>query len=107
MLPAKADLVDINTATQAQLDAVKGIGPATAKKIIDNRPYTSLDDLKKAGLSAKEITKFKPFLTLEGAAAPAAPTTAATPNPPRSCSREQQNRQKRPRYHRHQERRWI
>ena len=76
---AKADLVDINTATQAQLDTVKGIGPATAKKIIDNRPYTSLDDLKKAGLSAKEITKFKPFLTLEGAAAPAAPATAATP----------------------------
>ncbi len=76
---AKADLVDINTATQAQLDAVKGIGPATAKKIIDNRPYAGLDDLKKAGLSAKEITKFKPFLTVEGAAAPAAPATATAP----------------------------
>ena len=60
---AKADLVDINTATQAQLEAVKGIGPATAKKIVDNRPYAGLDDLKKAGLSAKEITEFKPFLT--------------------------------------------
>jgi competence protein ComEA len=76
---AKADLVDINTATQAQLEAVKGIGPATAKKIVDNRPYTSLDDLKKAGLSAKEITKFKPFLTMEGAATPAAPATATAP----------------------------
>ncbi len=83
---AKADLVDINTATQAQLDAVKGIGPATAKKIVDNRPYAGLDDLKKAGLSAKEITKFKPFLTVEGAAAPAAPAAAARPKPPRPCS---------------------
>ncbi len=76
---AKADLVDINTATQAQLEAVKGIGPATAKKIVDNRPYASLDDLKKAGLSAKEITKFKPFLTVPGAATPAAPAAAAAP----------------------------
>ena len=76
---AKADLVDINTATQAQLEAVKGIGPATAKKIVDNRPYAGLDDLKKAGLSAKEISKFKPFLTVEGAAAPAAPAAAAAP----------------------------
>ena len=76
---AKADLVDINTATQAQLEAVKGIGPATAKKIVDNRPYAGLDDLKKAGLSAKEITKFKPFLTVPGAAAPAAPAAAAAP----------------------------
>ena len=76
---AKADLVDINTATQAQLEAVKGIGPATAKKIVDNRPYAGLDDLKKAGLSAKEITKFKPFLTVPGAATPAAPAAAAAP----------------------------
>jgi competence protein ComEA len=76
---AKADLVDINTATQAELEAVKGIGPVTAKKIIDNRPYKSLTDLKKAGLSAKEIKEFKPSLTAKPAPAPAAPATAAPP----------------------------
>jgi DNA uptake protein ComE-like DNA-binding protein len=35
---AKKTLVDINTGSQAELEAVKGVGPATAKKIIANRP---------------------------------------------------------------------
>ncbi len=32
-------LVNINTASAAELDTLPGIGPVTAKKIIDNRPY--------------------------------------------------------------------
>jgi competence protein ComEA len=70
---AKKSLVDINTASQAELEAVKGIGPATAKKIIANRPYKSLDELSKAGLSAKKIESAKSTLTVGGAPAPAAP----------------------------------
>jgi competence protein ComEA len=73
---AKVNAVDINSATQAELEAVKGIGPVTAKKIIDNRPYKSLTDLKKAGLSSKEITAFKPYLTVKPAAASATPAAA-------------------------------
>jgi len=70
---AKKSLVDINSATQAELEAVKGVGPATAKKIIANRPYKSLDELGKAGLSAKKIESFKSSLTVGGPPAPAAP----------------------------------
>jgi len=70
---AKKSLVDINTASQAELEAVKGVGPATAKKIIANRPYKSLDELSKAGLSAKKVESFKSSLTVGGSAAPAAP----------------------------------
>jgi competence protein ComEA len=73
---AKANLVDINTAAQAELEAVKGIGPVTAKKIIDNRPYNSLADLKKAGLSAKEIKGFKSSLGVKPAPTPASPAAA-------------------------------
>ena len=73
---AKKSLADINTASQAELEAVKGVGPATAKKIIANRPYKSLDELTKAGLSAKKIESFKSSLTVGGAVTPAAPVAA-------------------------------
>jgi competence protein ComEA len=75
---AKKDLVDINTASQQQLEAVKGVGAATAKKIIANRPYTSLDELTKAGLSSKKIDALKASLTVGKApAASEAPAAAA------------------------------
>lgn len=75
---ATAAKVDINLATQAELEAIKGIGPVTAKKIIENRPYKSLDDLKKAGLSPKEIGEFEPSLMTK-AAAPPSPAVAPQP----------------------------
>ncbi len=38
-------LVNINTASPSELDALPQIGKARLKKIIDNRPYTSTQDL--------------------------------------------------------------
>lgn len=37
--------VNINTATQAELEALPGIGPVTASKIISDRPYNKVEDL--------------------------------------------------------------
>ena len=42
---ATGDLIDINTATEADLDAIPGIGKAYAKKIIDGRPYDNKSQL--------------------------------------------------------------
>jgi competence protein ComEA len=44
-----AGIVDINSATLSDLDALPGVGPSTAQAIIDyrvaNGPYASVDDL--------------------------------------------------------------
>lgn len=43
---AKTALIDINTATKAELSAISGIGDAYSQKIIDSRPYAKKDQLK-------------------------------------------------------------
>jgi competence protein ComEA len=78
---AKAPLVDLNTATPQELDSLKGIGPATTKKIIEARPYASVDDLTKAGLTAKQIEALKPLVSV-GAAKGTTPQAAAVPEKP-------------------------
>src|SRR5262249_36623613 len=48
---ALAQTVNVNTASESELAGVKGIGKKLAAKIVANRPYTSVADLSKAGVS--------------------------------------------------------
>jgi competence protein ComEA len=77
--------LDLNKATAKELEAeLPGVGEVTAKKIVEGRPYNSVDDLSKIGLSAKTIDGIRPLVVVTApAAAKAAPrtTTAATPKP--------------------------
>ena len=74
---AKKDRVDLNKASEKELESLKGVGPATAKKIIENRPYKSVDELSKAGVPAKTIQDLKPFVTVGPAATAAKPAKPA------------------------------
>ena len=68
VLPAFAAL-NINTATQSELEAVKGLGPTKAQSIIAyreaNGSYKSVDDLDKVkGFGKASIVKLKGELTV-------------------------------------------
>jgi len=78
--PAAGAKVDINSATQAELEALPGVGPATAKKIVAGRPYAAPSDLAKAGVPAKTIDAITPLVTVGSSAF--APATKAAPPPP-------------------------
>jgi len=77
---AQKTLIDLNTASEKELEGIKGVGPATAKKIIAGRPYKSVEDLKKAGIPDKTIESMKPLVKV-GTAPPAPAKPAAETKP--------------------------
>ena len=82
--------VDVNTANAADLDSVKGIGPAMSTRILDERkkgPFKDWPDLiaRVKGVGAKNAVKISTGgLTVNGSAysgAPVAAKAAAQPAP--------------------------
>lgn len=63
-----ADKIDINTATQQQLEALPGIGPALAGKIIEYRqakPFTSIEQIKDVkGIGEAKFQQIKDLITV-------------------------------------------
>ena len=64
-------LVDLNTATLAELDALPRVGPAMAARIVAKRPFRRPDDLRRvSGIGPSTFRALKPLVTVS--AVPAA-----------------------------------
>lgn len=77
-------LVDLNTATQAQLEGVSGIGPSKAKAIIDYRSknggFRSVDDLDNVpGFGKATLDRIRGELSAGTAKTPAARVNPSKP----------------------------
>ncbi|WP_345813911.1 helix-hairpin-helix domain-containing protein [Paraburkholderia sp. PREW-6R] len=80
-----AAAVEVNSADQAALESVKGIGPVHAKAIIDERskngPFKDADDLanRVKGIGSKSVVNLEAAgLTINGSTAPPAGAKAAS-----------------------------
>jgi competence protein ComEA len=77
--------VDVNKASQAELEAVKGIGPSISGKILDERKKAAFKDWndmveRVKGVGEGNAAKFSANgLTVNGAAFAGAPAKAAAP----------------------------
>jgi competence protein ComEA len=65
---AGSGLVNLNRASQSELEALPGIGPVTAQKIIDARaemPFTTLDELvTREVLTARQLEQIADLVTV-------------------------------------------
>ena len=67
--PASAELIDINTASQAELETLPGIGPTSAQKIIDyreqNGPFITTEDvINVSGIGPVTYDRIKDLITV-------------------------------------------
>lgn len=63
--------VNLNTATQEELEALPGIGPVLAARILEYReahgPFTSVEELLAvSGIGEALLEKLRPLITVEG-----------------------------------------
>ncbi len=58
--------VNVNTATQDELEALPGIGPVIARRIIEGRPYRSVDELDRVnGIGEKRLDEIRSLVTVK------------------------------------------
>ncbi len=60
-----SERISVNSASATLLDTLPGVGPATAQRIIEARPFYKLEDLLDVkGIGEKTLEKLRPFITL-------------------------------------------
>ncbi|HLH15775.1 MAG TPA: outer membrane protein assembly factor BamD [Bryobacteraceae bacterium] len=74
--------VDLNSATEQEIAKLPGINKTMAKRIVLMRPYLSINDLIRTGLSQKTIAKLKPAAEAPEKSKPASGKVAAKASNP-------------------------
>ena len=65
-MPRRAGRFNINTASQAELEALPGIGPVLARRIVEGRPYRSVEELDRVkGIGKKRLEEIRPLVRAE------------------------------------------
>ena len=69
--PSESDNLDqvkritVNVASEQELKRLPGIGRAIARRLIEARPFSAIDDLLKVkGISEKKLREIRPFIGL-------------------------------------------
>ncbi len=63
---APRNRININTATPEELDALPGVGEAIALRIIEGRPYATIEDLIRVkGIGEATFNKLKEYVTVQ------------------------------------------
>ena len=58
--------VNINTASQSEIETLPGIGPSKAQGIIENRPYDSIEEIQRVpGIGEGTFQKLKDLITVD------------------------------------------
>lgn len=76
--------IEVNTATAAELDSIKGVGPVMSRQILDERkkgPFKNWDDFIKRvnGVQTARAARFsEQGLTVAGSSLRATPASSAT-----------------------------
>jgi hypothetical protein len=59
--------VNINVASQEELETLPGIGPVRARSIIDHRPYKSVDELSgRTAIGKRVLDDIRPYVKTDG-----------------------------------------
>ena len=69
--PEAQEKLDLNTATQEELDALPGIGPVKAEAILQYReesgPFRTVEEIMEVkGIGEKTLEQLRPYVTVEG-----------------------------------------
>lgn len=69
--PGDGSLIDLNTASAAELDALPGVGPVIAERILEyrqvNGPFVSVDELAEIqGISPAMVEELRPLVSVGG-----------------------------------------